>query len=146
MVVLISSNTSSSRIKMKRLLLLLILLTPMLSQGQSLFGFTPSEVREKRPGVDWTYGKWGEDDDMLTMSFSADGLYITYMFNSSNRSVFTIVTPLNKGSLQAMIEVYSKKYVIVDDYHWKYYDSGSLYRCALNQTNDGSYYFLWTSE
>lgn len=131
---------------MKKIIILIIALSPLVSKGQSLWGFTPSEVREKRPGVEWHYNKWGQDKEMLTMAFEQDGMYITYLFNESNKSVFTIATPLTTAKLQGMIELYNKKYVIIDNYNWKYYDSGAVHRCELKQTDDGSYYFLWSVE
>lgn len=132
---------------MKKLLIILLVILPWLSKAQSLFGFSPSEIREKRPGVEWTYNKWGDNKELLTMSFRADQLHVTYFFDASNKSVFTIVIPLTKGSLQAMIEVYNKRYIIIDNYNWKYYDTGSIYHCLLKQDEtDGSYFFIWYIE
>lgn len=116
------------------------------SYGQAMLGFTPSKVRERNPDVDWKYDKWGPNEDLLSMSFtSSDGTFVVaYLFSDSNISVYTSVIPLTQGSLQAIIENYNKRYVVIDERHWKFYSPDGIFKCSLEQTEHREFYFLWS--
>jgi len=129
---------------MKKILLFLLLLLPGLSMSQPLFGYTPSQVREKWPNFDWEYLKWGERKDKMMMSFVEDDIRVIYFFDENDESVFTSVCPLTQGELQRMVEMYNNRYVIIDDTTWKFYNDGMVFLCTLEQTADTKkYYFLW---
>lgn len=130
----------------KKLLILFLLAMPWPSQAQSLFGYSPTELREKWPGVQWEYEKWGKENSLLMMSFSQERLRVSYFFDNSNKSIVTTITPLTQGELQSIVEIYNKRYVIVDGYTWRFYDEGSIYLCKLNHIKDDKYYFMWTIE
>jgi hypothetical protein len=130
---------------MKKLLLLLAMaVLPLISNSQPLFGFTPSEVKDRYPGVDWTYKRWGDGDDKLSMGFRAEDLIVVYFFNENNKSIATTINPQTEGELQGIIERYNSRYVIIDSYTWKFYDEGSIFMCKLKQSDQGRYFFLWS--
>lgn len=131
---------------MRKFFILMFMAIPWLSQGQSLFNYTPTEIRQKWPNEEFTYDKWGDYKELLLMTFKRDNMGISYYFNASNKSVVTTVSPLTQGALQLLIEVYNKRYVIINNTTWKFYDDGNVYLCNLNQTDDGRYYFLWYVE
>lgn len=130
---------------MKKLIFILMMaLLPFVSSSQPLFGYTPSEIRSKYPNANWQYKKWGNNMDMLSMSFEADDLLVIYFFNKKDRSVITTIAPLTQGELQSFIETYNQRYVIVDSYTWKFYDEGNIFLCELKTTAEGGYYFMWS--
>ena len=114
--------------------------------SQPLFGYTPSEVRSEFPNASWTYDKWGDNKDMLMMSYSTQTFEVSYLFNQNNKSVFTSISPTKQGTLQYLIETYNNRYVIISNTKWKLYKGGSIFVCELLQKNDGSYFFFWTLE
>ena len=127
-----------------KLLFVFLLFTVSTGKAQPLFGFTPSEIRAKVPDVEWIYDKWGDNDELLSMAYSTDKVKTYYLFNGDSHSIFTIMYPLRQGTLQATIEIYNKRYVIVDNYNWKLYKEGVVYECTLSQSNSGDYYFMWS--
>ena len=132
---------------MKKLFFILMLMAlPVISNSQPLFGYGPADIRQKIPNVEWNYGKWGSDKECLTMNYISDNMSVIYFFDKNNLSVITTIYPTTQGMLQGIIETYNKRYVIVDSYNWKFYDSGVLYKCSLKQTDDNGYFFLWTVE
>jgi hypothetical protein len=133
---------------MKRLfLILLIAVLPLISKSQPLFGYTPSQIRDKWPNFDWEYEKWGERKDKMIMTFAEDDIRVMYFFDENNHSVFTSICPLTIGELQGMIEQYNNRYVVVDNTTWRFYNDGAVFLCTLRQTADTKkYYFLWTVE
>lgn len=131
---------------MKKLILLLLALLPYVSNAQSLFGYSPAEIKAKWPTEQFTYDKWGENKDLIMMSFIKDNMGIAYFFNKDNESVVTSVSPLTQGQLQTLVELYNKRYVIINTTTWRFYDSGSVYLCKLTQTDNGKYHFIWKIE
>jgi hypothetical protein len=133
---------------MKKLLLFLFLLSPILamSQAQPFFDFSPSEVREQRPNATWNYDKWGSNHDWLSMGYDDGDAFVIYFFDENNRSVVTTIAPKTQGKLQAFIELYNSRYVIVDSTRWKFYSEGEVFLAKLTQTDNGKYFFLWVKE
>lgn len=131
---------------LKILLALLFIATFHESKSQPLFGYTPSEIRNEFPNESWTYDKWGDNKDMLMMSFSTQTFDVAYLFNQNNKSVFTSISPTKQGTLQYFIETYNNRYVIISNTKWKLYKEGSIFVCELMQRKDGSYFFFWTLE
>lgn len=127
-----------------KLLFVFLLFTVSTGKAQPLFGFTPSEIRAKVPDAVWSYDKWGHDKELLSMAYSTDKVKTYYLFNADNRSLITIMYPLSQGTLQATIEIYNKRYVIVDNYNWKLYKEGVVYECTLSQTDNDDYFFMWS--
>lgn len=128
------------------LLALSLVLAVNVCFGQAMLGFTPSKVREKNPDKDWKYGKWGANNDLMSMSFTSsdETFVVSYLFGDNNLSVYTSVIPLTQGSLQAIIENYNKRYVIIDERHWKFYSPDGIFNCSLEQTDKKAFYFLWS--
>jgi hypothetical protein len=129
---------------MKKLILFLFILISTGASSQALIGYSPSEVRAKFPDKEWEYGKWGERKNLMLMTFQTDDIIVGYFFNEDQKSVICSITPLSQGTLQAMVEMYNKKYVIKDSFHWDFYNSGTVFKCSLNVTDEGVYYFLWS--
>ena len=131
---------------MKKILLLLLMLVSYKGMSQALIGYTPSQVREKLPNMDWEYYKWGENDKLLVMTFSTEELIVNYFFNDENLSLFCTIKPLKQGGLQFMVEKYNNRYVVINSNTWKFYTDGTVFICRLKTLDDGSFYFQWTEE
>ena len=121
---------------------LLILYSYINSYSQAKIGFNMSDIRKEFPNKKWEYGKWG-DEKLNRMSFTDDDVTVIYYLDDNNLSISTAIFPLSQGLLQGMIERYNKRYVIVDDTHWKFYINGGVLKCDLMSTDDGGFYFYW---
>ena len=65
---------------MKKIILILLLFVSHLAKSQALIGYTPSGVRSKFPDKEWEYGKWGEKNNLLVMSYSNGEIICGYFF------------------------------------------------------------------
>lgn len=130
---------------MKRIVsvLVFVLLFSQTSRSQALIGFNMSDVRKEYPSVNWEYGKWGESNEYQTMSFEDNSIATIYYFNEKGICFSTAIIPKSQGILQAMIERYNSRYVIVDDTHWKFYTNGGVLKSYLKMTDENVYYFYW---
>lgn len=127
------------------LLTIFLLLAMSISAfSQALIGYTMSQVREKYNDAEWTYGKWGTNNELQSMSFENESIGVIYYFNEDFKSIITAIVPKSQGTLQGIIENYNKRYVIIDETHWKFYTNGSVLRCSLETTDSGLYFFSWT--
>ena len=131
---------------MKTILLFIVMLLPLVSTAQPMFGYSPSEIREKHPDVKWVYEKWGEEKDKMVMRYQQDNLEYNYFFNENNESIFTCIGPKTQGLLQNMIEVYNNRYVIISKNEWRFYKDGLIYNAKLKLMGDNEYYFVWSIE
>jgi hypothetical protein len=130
---------------MNKLIILLVLLPNLaLSQAQPFFNYNPSEIKAKRPNADWSYTKWGDNDELFAMGYKDPEAFVMYFFDEDNACVITSITPKTQGDLQAFVESYNKRYVIVSDTEWKFYSEGVVFNCQLAQTKTGIYFFMWT--
>ena len=131
---------------MKKLTLFLLMLIPTMGISQAKIGFNPSQIREEFPNVEWNYQKWGENKDKLSMAFMNDEFLVNYLFDENNVSIITAIAPFKQGTLQAMIELYNSKYVIINKNTWRFYDNGVVFICRLKAFDDGSFYFKWQED
>jgi hypothetical protein len=131
---------------MKTILLFLVMLLPLVSTAQPMFGYSPSEIRQQHSDVSWSYNKWGNDKDKMVMQFQTDDLQYSYFFNEDNISIYTFIAPLTQGMLQTMVELYNQRYVIVNKNEWRLYKDGSIYTAKLLMLENEQYYFMWTIE
>lgn len=113
--------------------------------SQAMIGYNMSEVRDNFPGVKWEYGHWDENDKLQSMTFDDESMVVIYYFNSSYVCFSTAIVPKTQGVLQAIIERYNTRYVIIDDTHWKFYTNGGVLKCSLEQTDKGLYFFKWNN-
>lgn len=130
---------------MKRFLLLLSLICLVRGQGygQAMIGYNMSEVKENYPDKKWSYGMWDEEQKLQTMSFEDESVIVIYFFNDAFLCFTTTITPKTQGALQGWIENYNKKYVVVDDTNWKFYNPNGILKCTLEKTEKNLYYFRW---
>lgn len=129
---------------MKTIIIALLMLASHQSISQPLFGYTPAEIMERYPNMDWEYRKWGEDQQKMTMGFITPDIMVVYFFDEENLSKYTTIAPQTQEELQNYIRKYNKRYVSIDPYTWKFYDEGTIFLCKLKQTDDGDYFFLWS--
>ena len=133
-----------SRAKISLLALALVVLSSSSASSQALFGYTPSEIKSKHPDLEFSYDRWGNNNSKLLMKWVGEDMTVIYFFDKENLSQSTAIAPHGQGILQAMIERYNNRYVIVDDTHWKFYSEGVVYLVTLDTLEDGTYFFMWT--
>jgi hypothetical protein len=64
-------------------------------------------------------------------------------FFENNVCVLTMVIPLTKSMLHSMIEHYNNTYVIMSDFHWRWYDKGNIIDIELRVDEDDEFYFIY---
>ena len=132
---------------MKKLTLFLLMLIPMKGISQAKIGYNPSELRAEFPSANWTYSKWGEyGNQNMVMSWSSENILTNYFFNEDNITIICTIVPLNQSTLQAVVEIYNKRYVIIDSNTWRFYSDGTIFLCRLKTLEDGTFYFAWTEQ
>ena len=66
--------------------------------------------------------------------------HLVFMLDQQLYCYITIVSPLTSGSVQAWVELLNKQWVIVDDYHWKFYrKDGNIVLCEMRTIEDVEY-------
>jgi len=128
----------------KCIIVILICFASHIGYSQPLFGYTPEDIKNKYPNVTWEYNAWGTNNELVSIFYTEKDVSVHYFFDKNKESIFTAIYVFNQNTLQALIEIYNKKYVIVDNYNWKFYNQGSLFECNLSQNKSNDYYFFWS--
>ncbi len=119
---------------------LLLLLFCSKGYSQARIGFTDKEIRKEFPKGKFKSGIDKDGDKYLSVELST--MTVIYYFNSDDRCSLTAAIPDDQGSLNAMVEDYNKKYVIVSDKEWKMYNDNGIMTIELVFPEKGSAYFL----
>jgi hypothetical protein len=71
------------------------------------------------------------------LTVTKEDVYFLYFLNKELYCYMTVINPLNSGCLQSWIESLNKKWVIVDNFHWKYYrEDGTVFNAELRKVKD----------
>jgi hypothetical protein len=108
---------------MKKIIFAIILLFPILCRAQAHLGSTLSEINANYPEKVFKIGYTNEGKKYATVEM-AFGTFAYYFDNQTGLSDFCIQIPDNLNALNAQVEIYNKKYVIVSDKSWKAYLEG----------------------
>jgi hypothetical protein len=130
---------------MKHLLLILSLIfAPFLSSGQSRIGYTEYQIREDFSTETFYYGY--TDEKIKYIYFNDERILSMYFFNKDGICVLCSASPLNVGTLNYMVELYNKQYVIIDDKNWKSYTkNGGIIYISLVEVN-GVLTFMYSTK
>jgi hypothetical protein len=116
---------------MKNLILAIILMLPLLGKSQAHLGSTLAEIKALHPDkvfkIDYT--KQGQKYASAEMYY---GLFVYYFDSETGLSNYCLQIPDNMNALNAQVEVYNKKYVIISETSWKaYLEGGGLMKINL---------------
>lgn len=134
---------------MKKFILLLILSVGILALPQKTFsqahlGSSLETIKKMHP------------DNTFKPNFTTAGVkYVTtdmnlglfaYYFNSKGLTDMCVQIPYDMKCLNAQVEIYNKKYVIVNEKSWKaYLDGGYIMKIELEYDSDNEVYsFVYT--
>jgi hypothetical protein len=121
-------------------------MSPFLGKSQAHLGTTVAEIKSKYP------------DKVFTTSFLDDGVrfiytemplgtFFYYFDKETGLSKLCIQVPSNINALNAQVELYNKKYVIISETSWKaYLEGGGRMKINLKYDEDyKGYIFLYTN-
>ena len=122
---------------MKKIIIVLIVILPLLGKAQAHLGASLSEI------------KANHTDNIFTIKYANNGVkyaytdmyYGTFYYYFDKETGLTnkcMQIPKNMAALNAQIEVYNKKYVIISETSWKaYLEGGGIIK--INLTYDEEY-------
>lgn len=126
---------------MKKLLLILfvaLICTTCFGQAARI-GFTYNEVKTEYSGFKQTLD-YVDGEKVLTVQ--GEDVTCIYYFDKDNGICYlSLVVPHREGGVHYLIEKYNSKYVIVDNYNWKWYNSNYVIGITLDSTDDGIMFF-----
>lgn len=125
---------------MKKLIFALIVILPFLGNAQAHLGETPSGIKALHPDKTFTedYTKDGQKYISAEMYY---GTFVYYFNKETGLSDFCIQIPHNMTALNAQVEIYNKKYVIISETSWKaYLEGGGLLKINLKYEEDYKIY------
>ncbi len=116
---------------MKKLLFAVILMLPMLGKAQAHLGSTLAEIKAMYPDK-----VFKEDYTTSGIKYASAemyyGTFVYYFDKETGLSDDCIQHPDNMIALNAQVEVYNKKYVIISETAWKaYLEGGSILKINL---------------
>lgn len=125
---------------MKRLLFLIVVLIPILSNAQAHLGSTEKEIKELHP--DKTFKIEYTDDGVKYIStFMYYGTFVYYFDNETGltNSCMQIIEEMT--ALNGQVEAYNKKYVIVSKSQWRaYLEGGAIMEITLEYNEEHKLY------
>ena len=110
---------------MKKLLFLLIIVLPILSNAQAHLGSTEKEIRDLHSDKTFEIG-YTDNGEKYISSFMYFGTFVYYFDKETKLSNFCIQIVDEMPYLNGQVEAYNKKYVIVSDSEWKAYLEGGI--------------------
>lgn len=121
----------------------LLILIPLLGNSQAHIGSTLSDIKSFHPDkvfkIDYT--------DTGIMYASANmhfGTFVYYFDSETGLSKFCIQIPDNMASLNAQVEVYNNKYVIISETSWKaYLEGGGVMEINLTYNEEYKLYVFY---
>lgn len=126
----------------KYLLTLLLFLISFISFSQSRIGFSEREIRNEFSSE--TFKVAFTDKGVKYIYFTGDYLTAMYFLNSDNVCTHCIAIPNSVGTLNGLVQLYNKEYVIINDTNWKYYTGAVIIYITLTEVN-GVPTFVYTT-
>jgi outer membrane lipoprotein-sorting protein len=129
--------------KMKKLLFLIIILLPLIGKTQARLGSTLADIKTDYPDKFFKIGYSNSGTKYATcqMNFGTFGYYFDSETGLCNICMQVVD---NMEALNAQIEVYNKKYVIISETSWKaYLKDGGLIKIKLTYDNENKFYVFY---
>ena len=131
---------------MKRLIFALIVMLPLIGKAQAHLGSTVADIKALHPDKVFTT-KYSNDGTKYIYTDMPFGTFYYYFDKETGLSNLCLQIPDNMTALNAQVETYNKKYVIVSETSWKaYLEGGGLMKIKLSYEEDiKSYVFSYTN-
>lgn len=120
---------------MKKILLIILFIFLNISVfSQSRIGFTEYQIRQDFP--EETFYTGYTEEKVKYIYFNDGRILAMYFFDKDGVCAVCSASPINSGTLNYMVELYNKQYVIIDDKNWKYYTkNGGIIYISLVEIN-----------
>jgi len=131
---------------MKKFILGLILFLPLLGKAQAHLGATEFEIKNLHSDKTFETG-YTDDGKKHISAFMVLGTFVYYFDKETGLSDFCIQIIEDITSLNAQVEYYNKKYVIISDTKWKaYLEGGGILNIELTYNQENKMYvFTYTN-
>lgn len=134
------------KIKMKKLIFAFIVMLPFVGKAQAHLGVTLAELKAIHTDKVFTV-KYTDDGQKYAYTDMYYGTFYYYFDKETGLSNFCMQIPDNMTALNAQVESYNKKYVILSETSWKaYLEGGGLMNINLQYNKEYDLYvFYYTS-
>lgn len=131
---------------MKKLIFALILMLPLIGNAQAHLGSTLTDIKALHPDKEFTV-KYTDDGIKYAYASMYYGTFFYYFDKETGLSNLCLQIPDNMTALNAQVEIYNKKYVIISETSWKaYLEGGGLMKINLTYDEDlENYVFIYTN-
>lgn len=131
---------------MQKLIFALIIMLPLIGKAQAHLGSTLTDIKALHPDKVFTV-KYNDDGIKYTYASMYYGTFYYYFDKETELSNLCLQIPDNMTALNAQVEIYNKKYVIISETSWKaYLEGGGLMKISLTYDEDlKDYVFIYTN-
>lgn len=130
---------------MRTIIIATVILLPFFSNAQAHLGSTLSEIKGRYPGKEFSMTVTDDGSKIVSAEMPFGTFY--YVLNPETQlSDMCLQIPNDMEALNAQVEIYNKKYVIVSETSWKaYLEGGGIMIIDLTYDKElKSYLFLYT--
>lgn len=128
---------------MKKLIFALIVMLPLLGKAQAHLGSTLADIKALHPDKVFTV-KYTDDGQKYTYANMYYGTFYYYFDKETGLSNLCFQVPDNMTALNAQVEIYNKKYVILSETSWKaYLEGGGLMKINLEYNKQNEVYVFY---
>ena len=129
---------------MKQILLVtLFAFISTITFSQSRLNYSADEIRQEFSSSQYNLKSSYDKDGNYFISILTGNSTIYYYFNANKICKLTFIVPDNQGALNAYVETYNNRYVIISPTQWKMYTNNGVAEVKLVYNVNGGYYFMW---
>jgi hypothetical protein len=130
---------------MKNLYFFILILLPFMSEAQAHLGESFSGLESRYPDLTFEV-ETTNDGTIYTTAQQLFGTFIYYFDGETGLTNLCVQIPDDLQALNAQVEIYNKKYVIISETSWKaYLDGGSTMEINLIYNEEyETYIFYYT--
>lgn len=131
---------------MKKLIFALLIVLPFIGKAQAHLGSSLADIKARYPDKFFKI-EYTNDGTKYTTAEQPYGTFIYYFDKETGLTNLCIQIPDNMTALNAQVEVYNKKYVIVSETSWKaYLEGGGIMKINLTYDEENKIYtFYYTN-
>lgn len=131
---------------MKKIFFAFILAFPLFANAQAHLGETLSGLKARYPDKYFKI-EYANDGTKYTTAEQPLGTFVYYFDKETELTSFCIQIPKSMTALNAQVEIYNKKYVIISENKWKaYLEGGGILNINLSYDDDlESYIFFYSN-
>jgi len=131
---------------MKNIVFALFLALPLISNAQAHLGESFSGLKTRYPDKYFIIEYTDEGTKYTSVEFNL-GIFIYYFDKATNLTNACIQIPHSITALNAQVEIYNNKYVIVSETSWKaYLEGGGIMNINLTYESEYDLYVFYYSD